>query len=285
MQFKIQLFPNGQVSIYDPHFKESMHSWIGPWQEAHQIYLVPSELANLLTKNTDAPLVIYDMGLGIATHAIAAIEIFLQVSSSQSVRNLHIISFEKNMSGLACALENESHFPFISRRKSLIQELLKSNTLIKKNSNGSQFKWDLIIGDFKEHLNLEDSPELIFYDFYSPKTCPELWNLETFQLLFHTTASRRHLGQESNFFTYTSSTSVRSALLLAGFFVGYGISTEAKKETTIASTQLKNISHPLGHEWLEHWHRSSKPFPQDATQVEYKNILIQKVSEQVLNGH
>ena len=66
-------------------------------------------------------------------------------------------------------------------------------------------------------------------------------------------------------FTYTYSTSVRAALLAAGFYVAKGRGTGPKAETTIglspgaaAGTHGREL---LGAEWLAKWGRSERQVP------------------------
>ena len=66
-------------------------------------------------------------------------------------------------------------------------------------------------------------------------------------------------------FTYSHSTSVRAAMLAAGFFVAKGVGTGAKAETTIAlSARAAALPHRrelLGSEWLGKWRRSDAQAP------------------------
>jgi queuine tRNA-ribosyltransferase len=72
-------------------------------------------------------------------------------------------------------------------------------------------------------------------------------------------------------FTYSYSTSVRAALLAAGFYVAKGRGTGPKAETTIGLTpraamdaEGRELSHGrelLGEEWLAKWRRSDAQAP------------------------
>jgi len=58
-------------------------------------------------------------------------------------------------------------------------------------------------------------------------------------------------------FTYSAATPTRVALLLAGFYVGAGVSVAGKAETTAASPSPAGLRSPLGARWLARWKRSS----------------------------
>ncbi len=66
-------------------------------------------------------------------------------------------------------------------------------------------------------------------------------------------------------FTYTYSTSVRAAMLAAGFYVAKGRGTGPKAETTIGlSPHAATAPHAhelLGAEWLAKWRRSGAQAP------------------------
>jgi queuine tRNA-ribosyltransferase len=75
-------------------------------------------------------------------------------------------------------------------------------------------------------------------------------------------------------FTYSYSTSVRAALLAAGFYVARGRGTGPKAETTIGLTpaaavdadghELMHGRELLGQEWLAKWQRSDAQAPMGA---------------------
>jgi queuine tRNA-ribosyltransferase len=69
-------------------------------------------------------------------------------------------------------------------------------------------------------------------------------------------------------FTYSASTRVRAALLLAGFHVGYGWSTGLKRETTAAATRLGLLEKPLDSRWLERLARSDALTPMERAAVQ-----------------
>jgi hypothetical protein len=54
---------------------------------------------------------------------------------------------------------------------------------------------------------------------------------------------------------------LRVTLLLAGFFVGRGVATGLKEETTVAANTLDLINEPLDRRWLERARRSDSAEP------------------------
>lgn len=262
---EVHVFENGTASIRDLEAGETMHSQVGPQAEAQRVYIEQSGLADRLAQG-DSPLVLFDVGMGIASNALAAIEL---AESLPVCRPLWIVSFENTLEGLQLALSNPEHFQHQARHREKLEALIRSK---KWTSSQNQIQWELRLGDF---LNQELSipPEVVFYDFYSPKAAPQLWTVGCFKRLFSACESRRQKGLSTVLTTYSAATFVRSALLLAGFAVGYGAETEMKSETTIASTLLNELKRPLGKPWLERLLRSSKPLPIDVSASEKEAAL------------
>jgi queuine tRNA-ribosyltransferase len=267
---EVHVFENGTASIRDLEAGETMHSQMGPDAEAHRVYIEQSGLADRLMEAdlalAAAPLVLFDVGMGIASNAIAAIELAL---SLKNPRPLHIISFENTLNGLELALKDPERFSTQERHREKLEALITDRFW---KSEDSKISWELRFGDFT-HQELSPAPEVIFYDFYSPKAAPQLWTLGCFKRLSSACESRRASGLSTVLTTYSAATFVRSALLLSGFSVGYGAQTELKAETTIASTQLKDLKDPLGKPWLERLFRSSKPLPNDVPPSEAQGAL------------
>lgn len=266
MTHRLVHFKNGTTSVQATESQEAMHSSIGPWTESQQVYMAPSNLNRRLNHPIQnplvLPLVLYDVGMGLATNALAALECFWQ---SPRPRDLVLISFENQLEGLQTALQNEAHFPFLSQHRQTLDTLIRDGQWTSKpNLHGNKISWQLVLENFATiDLSKYPAPEVIFFDFYSPKESPELWTLNTFRRLYQACATLTEIGQETVLCTYSAATAVRSALLLAGFSVGKGAPTGLKSETTLASTQLKTLASPLDLRWLEKLARSDKPFPPD----------------------
>ncbi len=252
MPFELVAFPNGTHSLLDLTANEAMHSYVGPWEEANRVYVEPSRLRERLTGSDPSPLVLYDVGMGIATNALAAIA--ARETLAGPARQLHIISFETDLGGLEKSIECASRFPFISGRENLLEELLKSRHW---SSNDDSIQWNLLEGPLLDRVSEAPPAELIYFDFYSPGTVPELWTIETFRTL------RAKTRENATLHTYVAATAARVAMLLGGFYVGRGPATPAKKETTIASVSREPLERLLDQVWAERLIQAEKPFPMD----------------------
>jgi hypothetical protein len=101
------------------------------------------------------------------------------------------------------------------------------------------------------------APHAIFFDPFSPAKNPAMWTLPLFANLFGLLDPARPCALA----TYSRSTMTRTALLLAGFYVGAGRATGAKEETTIAANTPELIRELLDHNWLERARRSHSAEP------------------------
>lgn len=233
---------NGTYSIRDLSNDQAMHSRIGPWEEAKQVYAEPSKPEVFLSQNKK--LVIHDVGMGTGANVIAALE-RIRLAGVQ-FGSVEIHSFELKPDGVRFALTSETELPFLtSEYRDALEVLLEQGTTTFQ-IGGVSVHWFLHLGDYFEKLAGTPAPDLIYYDFYSPKVVPELWTEDAFRQVAQNSGSH-----PLRLFTYSAATPTRLHLLLAGFFVGEGRSTGIKTETTIAASSENLLEKPLTREWLK----------------------------------
>jgi queuine tRNA-ribosyltransferase len=267
-----QLFSGteGVFSLRQLSSGEVMHPGATPSHEANRLYVEQPELANRILENNEEPLIIWDVGLGAATNAMAALRLF-EVTTAQSgneLRNVQLFSFENDLDPLRLALNNHEKFPHLHHAAP--HALLQKHYWIKNN-----FEWRLITGNFLDKFDSCPIPDVVFYDPFSTKTDFSLWHAETFSRLFKHCASK-----DSSLYTYSCSTAVRCNLLRAGYFVARGFSSGRQNETTVAYTPLaaktrsRNL---LSSSWIERWERSQVKFPPGtglSEQEQFENLII-----------
>jgi queuine tRNA-ribosyltransferase len=260
---------------------EIMHAGLPPMEEARQLYVEQSNLAERLHLSApgddDRPVVIWDVGLGAAANAMAAILCYEEQAAVGPVRALRIISFENDLDALRLACRHKELFRYLQH--SGPAWILRDGKWQSREHTG--LSWELIPGDFRETMSAASAPpDLIFYDMFSTNMDAGPWSLETFQRLF-----RSCTVHSTELFTYSSSTAVRAALLAAGFYVGKGRATGERPETTIGFTwgsQREPVvaSHELlGGDWLAKWTRSQAKFPTAMSSAE------QAAFEQAISTH
>jgi queuine tRNA-ribosyltransferase len=271
---------DGVGRIRDMMSGEVMHSVNDPAEEARSLYVDQSRLLERLRESDRAPLVVWDVGLGAAANAMATIHAVeamkgagepqaappaqpvasaSPVTSAVRGRPLTLVSFENDMDSLILALRHPAWFTHL--RHAAPRALLAEN---RWSNAAADIEWRLLRGDFSETKFAAPLPDLIFFDPFSFKTDSGLWTLDAFREL------RQLAGDKGvELFTYTYSTSVRAALLAAGFYVAKGRGTGPKAETTIgltpAAAGLAHGRELLGGEWLGKWRRSERQAPMGAS--------------------
>ncbi len=257
--YEVHRAPEGFCSIRQKSSGEIMHSRTPPMEEAQRLYVGQSALAERvqLLENNE-PLVIWDVGLGAATNAMAAILCHEAQAAKGPVRPMRVISFENDLDSLRLAFRHNREFTWL-RHPGPAAILEKGEWQSGKHAGLS---WTLVKGDFLSVIGEAPAPpDLIFFDMFSSNSAAHQWTLAAFQKLF---AACR--DQATELFTYTCSTAIRAALLAAGFHIARGWSIGEKQETTIAVTPAaaRGSRHELlGVEWLGKWKRSGAKFPND----------------------
>lgn len=262
----------GYWSVRQKSSGEVMHSVSNPTEEANELYIKQSNLSERLTRisqsnemetNTETiePLVIWDVGLGAATNAMAAIVCQEAISNP---RPMQLISFESDLDPLKLAIKNAGRFPHLYHKAP--RKLLERGIWISESGN---LTWNLVFGDFAKSFSNEKIPDLIFYDPFSFKTDSLLWKSDFFHQLFLYLKSSDKIIR---LYTYSASTAVRSALLHAGFWVGKGVGIGPKSDTTIAYSKFPDTdlekANLLSKDWLSRRERSYARYPQELNQEE-----------------
>jgi queuine tRNA-ribosyltransferase len=259
--YEVHIAREGFGSIRQISSGEIMHMRSAPMDEARQLYVEQSQLGERLRERVDDPLVIWDVGLGAAANAMAAIYCYEREATAGPVRPMRIISFENDLDSLKLALLHNNDFPYL--RHAGPSAIARNGQWRSKQHLG--LEWELLQGDFAQMIaHAPAPPDLIFYDMFSRKVSADAWTLATFEKLFAACG-----GRATELFTYSCSTSVRGALLAAGFYVAQGRSMGAKEETTIAltpeayRTRWADRDEVLSADWLRRWNRSGAKFPLD----------------------
>jgi queuine tRNA-ribosyltransferase len=252
-RFELVRTSQGAAAVRDAEAGEVMHPVVGAAVEAERLYVAQSRLAERLAA-PGAPLVLYDVGLGAGSNALAAIR--TARSRAAGDRGLQILSFERELGALELAA-SDAGAPALApapEDRAALRALLAGG---RHEEPG--IAWRLVRGDVLETLPAATPPaDLVFWDPFSPRVNPGLWSLAAFRAL------RGRCAPEATVFTYSTATSVRSALLLAGFFVGVGDASGPKQQTTAAATRRELLARPLDGRWLDRLDRSSAPYPADA---------------------
>jgi queuine tRNA-ribosyltransferase len=226
-------------------YGETFHPVVGPMVEARGLHVAQSRLVERAEEL--GHLVVWDVGLGAAANAIAAIEAAREASSS-----IEIHSFDHSLAPLEFAIQNAASLGYLRPWNETVQMLVSKRRVAIGNTT-----WFFHPGDFREQVNAPPAPapDAILYDPYSPSANPGMWSLA------HFTRLRTALTRPCTLTSYSRSTAVRVTLALAGFCVGRGSATGEKDETTVAATSKHLLAEPLGIDWLGRVKRSTKASP------------------------
>ena len=251
-RWEIVTTTSGAPAMRDTLVGEVMHPTVGPLVESQQLYVAQSGLAQILDglEGAGDPYVVFDVGLGAGANAAA----LLRAANSSRGRRLHVVSFERDLDALRLALTRPIDFGLDAALTAAARRLLEDGHV-----ESERFTWELIAGELPGTLALAVTPaDLVIWDPFSPAANPSLWSVAAF------TELRAHVADRARLFTYSSSTGVRAALLLAGFAVGVGAPIGRKRETTAAAVAAHDLAHPLDARWLERLGRTSVPLPEGA---------------------
>jgi len=117
--YEVHVAWEGFASIRQISSGEIMHSRTPPMEEARRLYVEQSNLAGRLALSanerlTDAlPLIIWDVGLGAAANAMAAIHCYEEEAAKTPIRPMKIISFENDLDSLRLAFRHKGDFPYL----------------------------------------------------------------------------------------------------------------------------------------------------------------------------
>jgi queuine tRNA-ribosyltransferase len=238
--------------IRDTASGEVMHLGSDPGHEARSLYVEQSRLSERLQEPGGAPLVVWDVGLGAAANAMAAV-LAVEHLPAPPARRLVLASFENDLDSLRLALDHPGWFKHL---RHAAPRALMANHVWQSGS----IEWRLYVGDFAQCKFEAPPPDLIFFDPFSFKTDQAMWTLRAFREL-----AKVCKDKPAELFTYTYSTSVRAAMLAAGFYVAKGRATGPKGETTIGlSAGAAAGAHGrqlLDAQWLAKWQRSAAQAP------------------------
>jgi queuine tRNA-ribosyltransferase len=244
---------DGAPAVVDREVGEVMHPVIGPAVESERLYVAQSRLRARLAE-PGAPLVLFDVGLGAGSNALAAWR--ASSAAPPGARRLELVSFERDLGAFTLATSPEG----VARLGTSPLEAEAARALLASHRyEDARTLWRLRLGEALEGLASERAlADVVFWDPFSPKANPALWTLAAFRAL------RSRCAPGATVFTYSTATATRAALLLAGFYVGVGDASGPKEQTTAAAADPADVVRPLDARWLERLARSSAPFPPDA---------------------
>jgi len=252
LPYKLVQLRNGTHAVYAAAYDEKMHPGLGPAAEAEAVYIQQLKIRERM-RVSKTEFVVWDVGLGAAANAVSLLRLTRDLPCP-----LRLVSFDDTAGPMEFALQHAATLNYLAGYEIRIAELLRDNSA-SFCDQAHQVRWQFVCGDFPTWLekNRGVTPDAIMFDAFSPARNPAMWTLPLFTNLF------RQLDPQHpcNLTTYSRSTMLRVTLLLAGFFVGRGVATGLKEETTVAANLLSLLDEPLDRRWLERAQRSGSAEP------------------------
>lgn len=252
MSHEVVITRQGALAVRCLEAGEIMHPGVGPLVEAEALYVRQSRLEERLRATPSAPLVVFDVGLGAGSNALAAWA--ASERAPHDVARLELVSFERDLGAFELALAHGEAFGFSEATARAARELLDHRVYETPRST-----WRLVHGDVMETLPRElRHADVVFWDPFSPRANPDLWTVQAFATM------RAVAGPRCTLYTYSASTAVRVALLLGGWAVGFGAAIGSKSHTTAAAVDRSDLERPLDRRWLGKLAQPNVPMPRDA---------------------
>lgn len=165
---------DGSQSYFSEKFQEAYHSNIGAYTEALEKHVKATNLINLAEKSE---IWILDVCFGLAYNSGLAIEKLREINPEILI-NIYALENDneilKKIQNLAVPNSYKWVRDFIAKNFSNL-----SNEGIY-SAFSEEIKIDLYLGDARESIKkLEDDFfDVVFFDPFSPKVCPELWTAD-----------------------------------------------------------------------------------------------------------
>lgn len=191
---------DGSYTLKSERFGEFYHSFTGACEESELKYVGPCKIHE---RALSGKLRILDFCFGVGYNSAAAIEAALAVNPSCEIE---IVGLE-----LDDTLLDHLHALHPKWKSYRLVEQLKRDKLEVREGNVTI---TLILGDAAQTIRKVNGPfDCVFYDPFSPKTCPELWSVEIFKEVALLLSPTGVLA------TYSCARMVRENLKSAGFSV------------------------------------------------------------------
>jgi len=177
------------------------------------------------------PVVLWDVTMGTAGNAMAAVACYEEAAAAGPLRPLHLISFEDDPDLLRLALLHHGHFTYL--RHAGPPALLRDGAWQSRKLPGLQ--WRLVQGDFPVAISGTSQPlprpDLVLHDCFATQRRGEQWTCDAFAALASACATH-----DTELHSADCSPQRRAALLAGGFHAVHPAPGDGGSEATLALT-------------------------------------------------
>ena len=198
---------DGSFTFFSKEFGEAFHSRQGAQAEAFQKF---AEATDLRQRAQREQVKLLDVCYGLGYNTAAALALIWQVNPQCQVE--------------VYGLELDPTVPLGAATPELLQcwpdriQTILTTLAHHYIAQPAQLSARLVMGDARQTIQqlgqLNWQADAIFFDPFSPKSCPQLWTIEFFQQV------ARCLAPQGKLATYSRAAAVRSALVAAGLAIG-----------------------------------------------------------------
>ncbi len=219
---------DGSRTLWDEQLDETYHSGCGAVAESLTVYLVNSGIHRRLTAGQATQVLEYGFGTGTAFWLTAAVAALNGAPLRYRALELKLLPAEllRSLKLDQCKLTEVNYpdfSPVVSMAQSLLEEFMRWRCTLPAEPLPGMYKWkavnsielELVVGNAADY-RAESSVQFdaVYFDPFSPATCPELWCPEVFRTAYDS------LCKDGTFVTYCVKSAVRKQLAEVGFEVG-----------------------------------------------------------------
>jgi len=167
--YQEEITEDGSVTLFNQKFQEAYHSRIGAYTEALHKHVLACKIPELASKQSS--LAILDVCFGLGYNSLVAIQVAIENNPNIKLK--------------ITALENDAEllkvFPSLQVPINL-DELFTDFRLLaeKRFIENKNYSLEILLGDARDTIKTlaANQFDAIFFDPFSPKVCPELWDYE-----------------------------------------------------------------------------------------------------------
>ena len=217
---------DGSLTFHNEDVDECYHTTSGALEEALEKHVLPSRLLDNV-----GDIVIGDVCFGLGYNSIVAMQKFLEKTPEGFIQ---IFAFENDFDILRKISELElpdMYKPYQEKIVSLLDNLVEeTNDYLLYVYDDDQVSISLYLGDVRHTLHCisDNAFDIVFFDPFSPKKYPHLWEIPVFEEVYRT------MNRSSYLTTYSCAKKVREAMKAVGFTVQDGPSVGRKAPSTVA---------------------------------------------------
>ena len=224
---------DNSFTYYNEKYGESYHATSGAEEEALKKFIEPSKLVKFAENNKEIRILDVCFGLGYNTAAAIDALFYYDTNNHKKIK-LSITVLENDPAVFELIASLKPNF----KSYWLIKKLSATNTSISENN----IEIKLLVGDARDSVKLLNKSkqkfDFCFFDPFSPKKCPELWQKEFLSDIYNL------MNNNGILTTYSYARTTRENLAKAGFILKDGPVVGRRSPSLIGVKENKVLKQP-----------------------------------------